>query len=51
MTSSVGTFTLSPSSSMTPSTRTFSTRSFIRLKHRNKVDLPHPEGPMKAVTW
>src|SRR5688572_16768952 len=25
-------------------------RSFIRLRQRRKVDLPHPDGPMKAVT-
>ena len=24
--------------------------SFIRLRQRRKVDLPHPEGPMNAVT-
>ena len=24
--------------------------SFIRLMQRRKVDLPQPEGPMKAVT-
>src|SRR6267154_900827 len=24
-------------------------RSFIRLKHRSRVDLPQPEGPMMAV--
>ena len=26
-------------------------RSFIRLKQRMNVLLPHPDGPMKAVTW
>ena len=25
--------------------------SFIRLRTRRKVDLPQPDGPMKAVTW
>jgi hypothetical protein len=30
-------------------TRALSMRSFIRLKHRSTVDLPHPDGPMKAV--
>jgi hypothetical protein len=25
-------------------------RSFMRLKQRMKVLLPHPDGPMKAVT-
>ena len=24
--------------------------SFIRLRQRRKVDLPQPDGPMKAVT-
>ena len=31
-------------------TRAPGTMSFIRLKHLSRVDLPHPEGPMKAVT-
>ena len=26
-------------------------RSFIRFRLRSSVDLPQPEGPMKAVTW
>ncbi len=26
-------------------------RSFMRLKQRMNVLLPHPEGPMNAVTW
>ncbi len=25
-------------------------RSFMRLKQRSSVDLPQPDGPMKAVT-
>jgi hypothetical protein len=25
--------------------------SFIRFSERRNVDLPQPEGPMKAVTW
>ncbi len=25
-------------------------RSFIRLRHRSRVDLPQPDGPMNAVT-
>jgi hypothetical protein len=29
--------------------RQMSTRSFMRLKQRNSVDLPQPLGPMKAV--
>jgi hypothetical protein len=33
-----------------PSMRQPSTRSFIRLKQRSRVDLPQPEGPMNAVT-
>ena len=39
-----------PLNSMVPSTRTLDTRSHMRLKARNSVDLPQPEGPMKAVT-
>ncbi|KAJ06547.1 hypothetical protein M004_01925 [Pseudomonas aeruginosa M10] len=39
-----------PSRRISPSTRQPSTRSFIRLKQRSKVDLPQPDGPMKAVT-
>lgn len=35
---------------MVPSIVQFSIKSFIRLKHLSKVDLPQPEGPMKAVT-
>ncbi len=27
-----------------------SIRSFILLKHLSRVDLPQPEGPIKAVT-
>jgi hypothetical protein len=27
-----------------------SMKSFIRLRQRRKVDLPQPDGPMKAVT-
>ena len=27
-----------------------STRSFMRLRQRSSVDLPQPDGPMKAVT-
>ena len=29
--------------------RTEGIRSFSRLKQRNRVDLPQPDGPMKAV--
>jgi hypothetical protein len=25
--------------------------SFMRLRQRRKVDLPQPDGPMKAVTF
>ena len=34
-----------------PVTVTESMRSFMRLKQRSSVDLPQPEGPMKAVTF
>ena len=30
--------------------RTLSMRSFMRFNARRKVDLPQPEGPIKAVT-
>ena len=36
---------------MSPSTRAIGMVSFMRLMQRRKVDLPQPEGPMKAVTW
>ncbi len=35
---------------MSPSTRQIGIVSFIRFRQRRKVDLPQPEGPMKAVT-
>ena len=35
---------------MSPVTRVPGTTSFIRFKVRMKVDLPHPDGPMMAVT-
>jgi hypothetical protein len=35
---------------MAPSIRTPSIRSFMRFRQRSRVDLPQPEGPMKAVT-
>src|SRR3546814_17277750 len=40
----------SASSVISPSTRALATVSFIRFKERRKVDLPQPDGPMKAVT-
>ena len=33
-----------------PSTRADGMVSFIRLMQRRNVDLPQPDGPMKAVT-
>ena len=39
-----------PLSSIVPSTRPPGMTSCIRLSVRRKVDLPHPDGPMKAVT-
>src|ERR1700722_17588176 len=39
-----------PSSTTVPLTRAVGTVSCIRLRHRSRVDLPHPEGPMIAVT-
>ena len=40
----------SSSSLIVPSICTPSTRSFMRLKQRSRVDFPQPEGPIKAVT-
>src|SRR3546814_14535605 len=41
----------SASSVISPSTRALATVSFMRFKVRRKVDLPQPDGPMKAVTF
>jgi len=40
----------SPSIFTEPDTRAMSIVSFIRLIVRSTVDLPQPDGPMKAVT-
>ena len=50
MTSVPGALTSSPFTLMVPVTVTLSMRSFIRLRHRRRVDFPQPEGPMRAVT-
>ena len=39
-----------PSIRISPVTRQPSMVSFMRLMQRRKVDLPQPDGPMKAVT-
>src|SRR5438034_8084296 len=39
-----------PSRRTVPTTRVRSIRSFMRLRARRNVDLPHPDGPMNAVT-
>src|SRR5687768_4198101 len=39
-----------PSSVTVPATRAVGTVSCMRFKHRSSVDLPHPDGPMIAVT-
>ena len=39
-----------PSISIVPVTRAVGIVSFMRLMQRRKVDLPQPDGPMKAVT-
>ena len=31
--------------------RKLGTESFIRLRLRRKVVLPHPDGPISAVIW
>src|SRR5271166_3754652 len=52
ITSTSGALMLTPSMLIAPAvTRAWSTRSFIRLKHRRSVDLPQPDGPMNAVTF
>src|SRR6185295_13646202 len=50
MTSVVAALMSRPLTLMTPVVFTLSIRSFIRLRQRRRVDLPQPEGPMKAVT-
>ena len=50
ITSTSGLWMSCPPTLMEPVMRTESMRSFIRLKQRRNVDLPQPEGPMKAVT-
>src|SRR5687767_2716555 len=40
----------SPSSRTSPSSRVPSIRSFMRLSTRRNVDLPQPEGPIRAST-
>src|SRR2546426_1001374 len=39
-----------PSRSTWPATRAPGTTSWRRFSARRNVDLPHPEGPMRAVT-
>ena len=39
-----------PSISILPVTRQIGMVSFMRLMQRRKVDLPQPDGPMKAIT-
>ena len=40
----------SPSSRTSPSTRAPGVTSCMRFSERSTVDLPQPDGPMKAVT-
>ncbi len=35
---------------MDPEIRTVSIRSFMRFMQRSRVDLPQPDGPIRAVT-
>ena len=42
-------YRLDSSNRICPSTRAVGIRSFIRLKQRSSVLLPHPEGPISAV--
>src|SRR2546423_8893673 len=41
----------SPSRTTLPSARAPGISSWRRLRHRTRVDLPHPDGPISAVTW
>ena len=50
VTSTAGPWMSVPAMRMAPVMRTPSIRSFIRLRQRRRLDLPQPEGPMKAVT-
>src|SRR6266550_6660457 len=49
-TSSAGSYTLFPSRHRTPSWRTPGIRSLSLLIDLRNVDLPQPDGPMRAVT-
>src|SRR5574344_1537223 len=49
LTSTLLPYMFSPSYLISPSILTPGTRSFIRFKVLRKVDLPHPEGPIRAV--
>jgi hypothetical protein len=40
-----------PSKRIVPPIRALGIRSFIRLKQRRSVLLPHPDGPISAVIW
>ena len=48
--STFGSLTFSPSISIVPVTRAIGMVSFMRLRQRRNVDLPQPDGPMKAMT-
>jgi hypothetical protein len=50
-TSSFDVSRFSPSSMISPSARCSGYSSYMRLKVRSSVDLPQPDGPMKAVTF
>src|SRR5438094_9374764 len=42
---------LSPSRTTFPSARAPGISSWRRLRQRTRVDFPHPDGPISAVTW
>ena len=48
-TSKAGSKRFLPSSSTSPVARCPGYRAYMRLITRSRVDLPQPEGPMKAV--
>ena len=40
-----------PSMRTVPASDALGTSSCMRLRIRRNVDLPHPDGPISAVTW
>jgi len=49
MATTSGSYSDRPSNWSRPSIRVPGMRSFMRLRQRRKVVLPHPDGPIRAV--